>query len=159
MNLLNGAGKGNFIKARSRSPLKQIQPKVDIFNLFTNSSSVFAALKQLVKLNELKALQDVIRQRNKELNINCQDPKDGNTLLILSVKLNNIEISKYLLDSGADPNIENEYGNTALHYAFSNNYYKAADLLSNYGAKENVVNKLGLTPWECINKNCEEESE
>lgn len=159
MNLLNGAGKGNFIKARSRSPLKQIQPKVDIFNLFTNSSSVFEALKKLVKLNELKALQDVIRQRNKELNINCQDPKDGNTLLILSVKLNNIEISKYLLDSGADPNIENEYGNTALHYAFSNNYYKAADLLSNYGAKENVVNKLGLTPWECINKNCEEESE
>ena len=52
--------------------------------------------------------------------------------------MNAFEISNYLLAKGADPNIENSHNNTALHYAFS---YK------NF--------KLGLTPWECINHNCD----
>ena len=69
------------------------------------------------------------------------------------------EISNYLLEKGADPNIENSHNNTALHYAFSYKNFKVADLLTKNGAKENIVNKLGLTPWECINHNCEDENE
>ena len=153
-NLVKNVGKGNFIKSRGRG-----KSQVDILNIFANSANIFEALVKLIKINELKLFIEVYNQRKNEIDINEQDPKNGNTLLIYSIIMNAFEISNYLLEKGADPNIENSHNNTALHYAFSYKNFKVADLLTKSGAKENIVNKLGLTPWECINHNCEDENE
>ena len=60
-----------------------------------------------------------------------------------------------MLQKGCDPNLQNNYGNTALHYAISHKFFNLSNLLIKYNAMENIRNSLGYTPWECLNKDCE----
>ena len=64
-------------------------------------------------------------------------------------------MSKILLEKGINVNVQNNDGNTALHYALSGKNFYMADILRKYGANEDFVNKLGYTPWDCIGKNIE----
>ena len=152
MKLIGNVGKGNYLKTRRKG-----NQKVDLINILANSSTIFDALVKLITINDTKLFIELYQQKIKQININHID-QNGNTLLIYAVKSNAEDITKFLLDSGANTNIENVYHNTALHYAFSYKNYKVADLLTNYGAKENIINKFGMTPWECIDNNCEEDS-
>ena len=67
------------------------------------------------------------------------------TLLMVSIIYNNdINIIKYILEKGADVNIQDENGNTAFLYAAL--YYQnpdILDLLIKYGADKNAKNVLG----------------
>ena len=45
-----------------------------------------------------------------------------------------------------------------MHYAISQKYFSLADILTKFGAKEDIKNMFGLTPWECIGKSVEEYS-
>ena len=51
-----------------------------------------------------------------------------------------------LLDEGADPNIPDNKGNTALHYAVLNGHVNMVDDLLAHGANPNTVSKEGETP-------------
>ena len=48
--------------------------------------------------------------------------------------------------------MENKLGNTALHYAFSDQNFKLADILLQHGADEFKTNVFGQTPWQCLGK-------
>ena len=88
--------------------------------------------------------------------INSVDLYSNNdTLLIKATKENCKVIVKYLLEKGADPNIKNNFGNTAIHYAISYKYFRIADILRKNGAREDIENVKGLIPWECVNRSCE----
>ena len=76
--------------------------------------------------------------------------KDGNTLLNLAVQSNCFQIVNYLLNVGATPNTQNNKYNTPLHYALTFHNYEMADMLIRRGADEKVVNKMGTTPWQCL---------
>ena len=85
--------------------------------------------------------------------INITDPCNHNdTLLIIATRENSINLIKYFLEKGADPNITNDYGNTAMHYAISFKYFEIADILRKNGAREDIANLRGLIPWECVNE-------
>jgi uncharacterized protein len=56
---------------------------------------------------------------NKHLDVNYREAKYGRTLLILSVKNNNYESSKALLELGADVNIHDHYDGTSAIIAAS----------------------------------------
>ena len=101
--------------------------------------------KQFIKLFD---------ENKKAININ-QQLIEGNTLLILSAREGNHPISKYLCDRGIDVNIQNNAGNTALHYAIGNQFYSIADILTRFGAREDIANTKGLLPWDCIENNLE----
>ena len=75
---------------------------------------------------------------------------EGNTLLILSAREGNYVLSKYLCEQGIDVNIQNDMGNTALHYAIGNHFFALADILTRFGAREDLPNHKGLNPWDCI---------
>ena len=90
----------------------------------------------------------------KKIDINSKDER-GNTFLILSVKTGMNYISKILLEKGIDPNIQNYEGNSALHFSLSRKNFEMADLLKIYGAKEDLVNKKGYIPWECLGRSIE----
>ena len=90
----------------------------------------------------------------KKIDINSRDG-EGNTFLILSVKSGMNYISKILLEKGADVNIQNYEGNAALHFALSRKNFQLADLLKIHGAKEDLINKKGYNPWECLGKSIE----
>ncbi|KAK6133752.1 hypothetical protein DH2020_032463 [Rehmannia glutinosa] len=50
------------------------------------------------------------------------------------------------LKLGADVNLKNDGGRTALHYAASKGWLKIAETLVSHGAKLNVKDKVGCTP-------------
>jgi hypothetical protein len=43
--------------------------------------------------------------------------------------------------------------NTALHYAIGNHFFSIADILTRFGAREDLPNNQGLKPWDCIDIN------
>ena len=76
--------------------------------------------------------------------------KDGNSLLSLAVQSNSFQIVNYLLNVGANPNIRDNNNNTPLHFALTFHNYEIADMLIQRGADEKVINKMGITPWQCL---------
>ena len=64
-------------------------------------------------------------------------------------------ITKFLCTEGIKVNIQNDKGNTALHYAIGNQFYSIADILTRFGARENISNNKGLFPWDCVDNNFE----
>lgn len=72
-------------------------------------------------------------------NIDVMDV-EGNTALHIAVSRNSLECTRLLLESGADPNAQNNQGNTALHLAVSTNSLKCTHLLLHSGADPNVQN-------------------
>ena len=106
-------------------------------------------LRTLIKEGEISLFLEYFQKHVKFIDINCTD-EDGNSLLILSVKVGINTIAKILLEAGIDVDIQNKEGNSALHYALSGKNYIIADILKKYGAKEDCYNKYGLTPWDCV---------
>jgi ankyrin repeat protein len=113
-------------------------------NLLTKED--FALLKSLI---ETKKENQFIYEFHRFINmydINSSD-NNGNTLLTYSCMNGSINIVKYLLNNGANPNCINIYKNTPLHYALSNKYFGIADLLMKNKANDSIKNIYGSTPW------------
>jgi ankyrin repeat protein len=77
---------------------------------------------------------------------NMQFP-NGDYPLLTAAFRGNAKCIDFLLSKGADPNITNKQGNTALEYTAQSDYYAAAaEALLKHGANPNVRNKGGQTP-------------
>ena len=115
-------------------------PDVKLFDEFVSAI-------QRRKINQF----DKLIQKNEEgLNriINKQEVSTGNTLLIYAT-LNNLKsLAELLLLKGANPNIQNKFGNSALHIAFKNDNAFIINLLFEYGADQKLKNSNGLFPWQ-----------
>ena len=83
-------------------------------------------------------------------NINPNDIIDfqGNSLLHAATALGDVEIVKYLLRRGMDPQLQNFAGNSALHFAVSGRYAKIIDLLLDHLANEQQANNDGVRVWQ-----------
>lgn len=78
--------------------------------------------------------------------------KDGKTLLIhLAETVTNTDHMWVLLEYFADPNIKDNSGNTALHYACKNNQKGMILALLIFGANTEIVNLSGKAPFDLIN--------
>jgi len=76
-------------------------------------------------------------------NINANS--DSGTALMAAVFKNDIDISKMLLDLGADPNIADPNGTVALHYATRLSNEGIIKLLVAYGADVNLEDNKGFS--------------
>ncbi len=85
----------------------------------------------------------------KQIDLNARNP-DKDSFLIYAVKCKAMNFVQYLLKRGINVNLENKFGNTALHYAFSDQNFELADVLLQNGADEFKANIFGLTPWQCL---------
>ena len=78
----------------------------------------------------------VVSLLKKGANVNYQDPSNGETLLIKSSYLDRTNVTKLLLENGADVNIVSNYGNNALiktcHCLLSGSYTDTIKLLLKY---------------------------
>jgi ankyrin repeat protein len=63
----------------------------------------------------------------------------------LAVEKNNYSIARLLLESKADPNVQNKNGATPLHIAAREGYAEVVELLVTYGADVNRRDKYGFT--------------
>lgn len=79
-------------------------------------------------------------------NVKLNKAPFNTTALMAAVAANNVAMMQYLLESEADPDIQNKDGLTALHIAARNgNKQQVAQLLL-YEADPNLIDKNGMTP-------------
>ena len=131
-----------------------------IKNLYENEKDdideeqIYFELIRFVIEGKNKNFENFYNKNKNSIDIN-QELFDKNTLLILCAKEGNYYITKFLCEQGAEVNYQNNSGNTALHYALGKQFYAIADILTRHGAKEDIRNLKGLTPWDCIEHNIE----
>ncbi|CAK73970.1 unnamed protein product (macronuclear) [Paramecium tetraurelia] len=73
--------------------------------------------------------------------------QNGNTFLIMAAQCGCIEIVHELIKRGADIDIQNDDGNTAVHLALAYGHYKIADLLMESGGSTHILNRKGQNAW------------
>lgn len=73
----------------------------------------------------------------------------GRTPLILSTIKSNISICKALIEQKCEMDLQDMYGNTALHYACIHGWYNIAKILLTYGANTEIKNKNEEKPEQC----------
>lgn len=85
-----------------------------------------------------------------KIKINIHDYKTESTPLHYCVLLNNVKLTKLLINSGANINLQDIYGNTILHYCIMENNYEIFNLLinenENYNCNVNLWNIDGIIP-------------
>ena len=113
---------------------------------------IYFVLIKLIIEGKNKAFAKFFEKNKNFIDVN-QELFDKNTLLILCAKEGNYYITKFLCEQGAEVNLQNNSGNTALHYALGKQFYCIADILTRNGAREDIRNLKGLTPWDCIENN------
>jgi ankyrin repeat protein len=78
------------------------------------------------------------------MSVNEQDPS-GYTPLQAAASWDRVEMVEYLISKGADVNLVDSEGDTALHYCEN---AKIAEVLVEHGADPLLRNKYGLLPIE-----------
>lgn len=85
---------------------------------------------------------------------NIPFPKGGWTAVFYAARDNSIEAIRVLADAGADLNVQDPEGATALAIAIINLHYDAAALLLDKGANPNLVDVTGMGPlYATVNMN------
>ena len=123
--------------------------KNEVNEIDSQLESIYFKLIKAVYDGKNKFFINFFNQNKKIIDIN-QIVLEGNTLLLLAVREGNYQITKFLCEENADVNIQNNDGNTALHYAIGKHFYSIADILTMHGAKEDLLNLKGYSPWDCI---------
>ena len=131
-NIIN---KGEYLLENSRT----------IEDIYIGLCFLIVEGKEKLFINKIKELKNDIDINNQTL--------EGNTFLIISTREGNKNITKFLCEKGCELNIQNLKGNTALHYAIANLFFDIVDILISFGAREDIINKNGLRPWDCIDNN------
>jgi ankyrin repeat protein len=114
--------------------LKQKAPGLlNYKNKFGNTPLLLAMDKaNKSKDKKLIALARLLLKDEKYLNISNAI---GNTVLHFSTMLNNYDLTKYILQLGANPNLKNAKGWRPIDIALRSNDYELANLLRYYGAE------------------------
>lgn len=162
------------MKFKYISILKNIIPIFFFFILSTNISSQEKSIFNIARkgsLEQLKAVMkndpEIVNKVSKEgyspLTLACYysnnevakhlinyvddiDSKSGyGTPLMAATVKKNVEIIKLLLENGANPNITDQNGSTALHFSVIFNYTDIVKLLVNSNAKFDLKDNRGKT--------------
>lgn len=106
------------------------------YDLFKNTP-VWELSKFVKEEDTLNIVKEV---KKSKLNIDFQEPKFGNTLLMLAINNSQYNSVKTLLKLGADPNKPDMYnGETSVIYAANNNDPKFLQLLLEYNGNPNAI--------------------
>ncbi|UYV66639.1 TNKS2, partial [Cordylochernes scorpioides] len=102
-----------------------------------------AALLEAAKKGNLARVMRLVTRDN----INCRDSQGRNsTPLHLAAGYNNIEVVEFLLEHGADVNVQDKGGLIPLHNASSYGHVDIAALLIKHHTEVNATDRWGYTP-------------
>ncbi|MCZ4341802.1 ankyrin repeat domain-containing protein [Sphingomonadaceae bacterium G21617-S1] len=108
---------------------------------FSDSYNFLNAVRQSDGAKATKALEG-----NGATLINTRDYTTGETALIITIKRRDLSWSNFMLSRGANPNVKDGKGNTALHFTALLGFPEGAELLLGRGAQVNLGNSSGETP-------------
>lgn len=98
-----------------------------------------------ITAGRVKRVEDSL---NSGFPINCCDP-NGTTLLMIACRNKHRRIVEVLVTRGADVNLQDDAGNTALHICFLvRGSESIADFLISHGADDSIRNGQDLTAYE-----------
>ena len=95
-----------------------------------------------------KRIDDVkiIVEEGVDVNYICTYQCTGWTPLMIAAANNHPEVVRYLISKGADVNIANRMGRTALHFATNYEFKDIVEMLLNAGANPNATSQDTFTP-------------
>lgn len=94
-----------------------------------------ADLFDAVEFGDFEWIQQSINSLNRTpIDINAQDI-NGETVLMLAIRYNHIEIVRFLLEKGADTAIKDNKGQTAFMKAKTNKYNHLIELFAQWGVE------------------------
>lgn len=108
---------------------------------FSDSYNFLNAVRQSDGTKATKALEG-----NGQTLINTRDYTTGETALMITIKRRDLTWSNFMLSRGANPNVKDTQGNTALHIAALLGFPEGAELLLSRKAQVNLGNNSGETP-------------
>lgn len=101
-------------------------------------------LHEAVEEGNMPEIHDLL---NRGANINARHPDNGETPLIIAVRMGSVDIVQELLVKGADAN-KTHRGDTPLHLAASVAAFKITTLLLDHGANPQLRNGKNKIPLE-----------
>ena len=109
------------------------------YRLFQNTAAW--ELAKAVQDEDMPKIKEEIIQN--KININFQEPRFGSTLLMLAIRNSQYQITKTLLEIGANPNISDLYrGESAVISAAINDDPKYLELILKYKGNPNALEKV-----------------
>lgn len=97
-------------------------------------------LYQAADTGNLKEVEKLVKG-GFDVNYVCNDRCQGWTPVMIAAANGHEEVVHYLLENGANPNIPNRFGRTALHYVAKYNFLNIAKDLLVHGANPNLESK------------------
>lgn len=101
---------------------------------YAASAGVYEDILFAAEQGETQKVIDLLRRG---MDVNTTDAQ-GNTLLMIAARGNNLELARFLLDNRANPNRRNRYGDTALMLATLRGHEALAKLLLDHQADPNT---------------------
>ncbi|KAJ6231276.1 myotrophin [Anaeramoeba flamelloides] len=145
-SLFNEVEKGNSKR------LHRLIKKKGVLVINQTKHSGYAALHYAVAYNKLDILKELLLHKGIDLDI-LSDKKE--TPLLIAAKTGNFEISKLLINSGANLNLQDKRGFSPLHLLCSTNKptIEIIKLFLERGASINIQTRTGCTPLHLAVKN------
>lgn len=103
-------------------------------------AGVYDEIIQAANMNDTHKVVDLLRRG---MDVNTVDPQ-GNSLLMLAVRGNNVELARFLLDNRANPERRSPHGDTALMLAAMLGHKEIAELIL---ARKPEINHAG---WNAL---------
>ena len=102
-------------------------------------------LYEAATCGQLEAVKENLAGKTQDINSHAPD---GFTALSLAAFFSQLEVAKYLLEQGADPNIaaKNAFKVAPIHAAVAANHLGICELLVKHGADVNLPQAQGIRP-------------
>ncbi|CAK75365.1 unnamed protein product (macronuclear) [Paramecium tetraurelia] len=127
--------KQSDVKQQSMHPYSLLFRNMIIQQTKNEDKTLIEKIFIMVEEHRLSDLKEILKLEA-TMDINYQN-EEGNTMLISASKCGATQIVDYLLKNGADVNIQNHNGQTAMDVALENYQFATADIIFKYLKPEN----------------------
>ena len=131
-----------MLKSAHTSSLSSSSSSSSSFSSSCSSSAIPETIFEAIRKNDLDLIKEKVDDESWTLA--CVD-STGNSPLIVAVFCGIGRIVRYMIKQGADMDVQNRYGNTAVHFSHELGFDKVTNYLLKKGASASIENSMNYT--------------